>query len=324
MALSGANEQRASQERGRFRMGGLLEARPGRNDTIAAYLFLFPALFFMSVFFLFPMLLSFGLSLFQWRGFAPPQFIGLDNFARMVRFVDGTPWDRGFWLSWGNTFYYMLRIPFTIGAGLVLALLLRDTTMPGATLFRACFFLPATTAVAAIAVIWRWIYQPQYGLLNSALRFVGLAPQRWLGSVALVKPSIILMNIWYNAGLYMMFYIAALQAVTETYYDAADIAGANAWQKFRYITLPSISPTTFFLTVMGVIWALQTFSQVYILTEGGPGGHSASIVYYIYTSAFRDFRMGYASAITVVLFALLLTITLLQWSVRKRWVHQEE
>jgi multiple sugar transport system permease protein len=297
------------------------------NDNVTGYLLLAPSFLFMAVFALTPIVASLFLGFFKWPVFAPPRFIGLGNFTRMFGFVaeEGATRanDPKFWQSLVNNAVFLIQIPVHMAWSLGLALLINRRTAV-TYIYRSIFFLPVVSAMVAVAVIWRWIYQPSFGLMNTFLRFLGVEGPDWLGNIRWAKPSVMLMNLWKNGGYQMLIYLAALQGVPDSFYEAADIEGASGWQKFWRITFPMISATNFFLLVMGVIWSLQMFPQIFVLTKGGPAGYTTTMVYYIYLKAFEDFQMGYSSAMAMILFLIIISFTLLQWNLRKKWVHGEE
>ena len=305
-----------------------LEFKPG-YDNVAAFVFLAPSLVLLIIFALVPMLGSLVLGFFEWRIFEDPDWVGIENFVDIFRFREigdglGTePNDPRFYRAFGNNLFYLLQLPFHLALSLSLAMFI-NRHGPVSYLFRSIYFVPVVTSMVAAAVVFRWVYQPSFGLLNSFLRTLGVQGPNWLGDPDIAKVSVIGMNLWKRAGYQMLIYLAALQGVPEEYYESARIAGAGAWRQFWNITLPLIAPTTFFLLTMGVIWNLQMFPQIYVLTEGGPAGATSSMVFYIFQKAFEDFRMGYASALSLILFLMILTITVIQWRLRKRWVFGEE
>jgi ABC-type sugar transport system permease subunit len=185
-------------------------------------------------------------------------------------------------------------------------------------------YLPSVSSTIAVGIVWIWLLDPQFGVVNYALRSIGLAsPPNWLGSVLWAKPALILMHIWQYAGYYMIIFLAGLQGVPEQLYEAAVLDGASSWQKFWRITLPLLSPTTFFVIVMKMIGVFNIFEQPFIMTGGGPSGSTETIVYYIYSNAFEWFNMGYASAVAWVLFILVFGVTLIQFKYQGRWVNYE-
>lgn len=307
-------------------MRKLFSYKPGA-DNLTGYTLIAPALVFMAVFALLPILASFILGFFRWPVFAAPKWIGFGNFIRMFTFLSEegqtVPKDHRFWMALTNSAFFMIQIPIQLIWSLSLAMLINNRDR-FTYLYRTVFFLPVISSMVAVAVIWRWIYHPSFGLLNNFLARVGIKGPDWLGNIRYAKPAVILMNLWKSGGYQMLIYLAALQGVPESYYEAAEMEGANAPQKFWHITLPLISPTNFFLLVMGVIWTLQMFPQMFVLTKGGPAGYTTTMVYYLYLKAFEDFYMGYASAVAMVLFAIIMAFTLVQWKLRQRWVYGEK
>ncbi len=189
-----------------------------------------------------------------------------------------------------------------------------NNKVKGIVFFRTIYFLPVISSMVAVALLWRWIYNPDFGLLNSFLRMLGIKnPPQWLSSTVWAKPAIMIMWIWKGAGYNMLLYLAALQGIPYQLYEASSIDGANGWQKFWHITFPMLSPTNFFIVIMGIIGGFQAFGEIYVMTGGGPAGSTTTIVYYIYNNAFQWFKMGYASAIAWFLFLIILIATLLQW-----------
>ena len=282
-----------------------------------AYLFLLPNLLLFALFTVYPVFASFFYSLNKWTLHSPMQFLGLANYRALID-------DPIFLKVLGNTLYYTAGIiPFQTALGLLIALGLnqRIRFMTG---YRALYFVPVVTSMVAVSIVWQWMYQPQYGVINSLLRIVGIEGPNWLFSKGWAMPSVIAMSIWKNVGYSVVLYLAALQSVPESFYESAMIDGANSWDKFWHITLPIISPTTFFIIVLSVIGSFQAFDQIYVLTQGGPARATSVIVHYLYENGFQWFNMGYAAAIAYVLFALLFILTIIQWTYRARWVYGEE
>jgi multiple sugar transport system permease protein len=282
-----------------------------------AYLFLLPNLVLFLVFTIYPVIASFFYSLNQWNIHNPMKFIGLQNYATL--FSDAT-----FKKVLGNTFYYTAGIiPFQTALGLLIAIGLNQK-IRFTTVYRSMFFVPVVTSSIAVSMVWQWMYQPEWGVFNSLLKQIGIQGPNWLFSTTWAMPSVILLSIWKNVGYSVVLYLAALQGVPESLHESAMIDGANAWQRFWRITLPMISPTTFFIIVLSVIGSFQSFDQIYVLTQGGPARATSVISHYLYQTGFQYFEMGYAAAIAYVLFAMLLVATVIQWYYRRRWVFGEE
>lgn len=289
-----------------------------RKNTIDAWLFLLPNFIGFLVFTVFAIGFSLWISMHRWDLFSSPTFIGLGNFVRLL--TD----DRDFKRALLNTLYFAVGIvPLGTAASLCLALLV-NRGLKGMTFFRTVMYLPSVSSTIAVGIVWIWLLDPQFGVVNYALRSIGLAsPPNWLGSVLWAKPALILMHIWQYAGYYMIIFLAGLQGVPEQLYEAAVLDGASSWQKFWRITLPLLSPTTFFVIVMKMIGVFNIFEQPFIMTGGGPSGSTETIVYYIYSNAFQWFNMGYASAVAWVLFILVFGVTLIQFKYQGRWVNYE-
>lgn len=303
-------------------------------ETRVALIFLLPHIIGFLVFTLFPSFFSLLLSTFSWDIMTPLMFVGLQNFVRLFS-------DPLFYKVLRNTaFFVLISVPLGMIFSLILALLV-NVKLKYIVFFRTAFFMPKITSMVAVALVWTWIFNPDFGWLNSILDqlrlldpinsllgSIGLPPLRWLTSPIWAMPAIIIVSVWKNLGYSMIMYLAGLQGISDMYYEAAEIDGASWWQKFRYVTLPMLSPTTFFVLVMSIIGSFQVFEQVFIMTRGGqgisPGGpldSTNTIVLYIYTHAFTYFQMGYASAVAWILFIIIFTFTLLQWRFQKKWVH---
>jgi len=276
-----------------------------RRRDLAAYLFLLPGLIHFIVFVLFAVLASLGLSFTRWDLLSRPVFIGVQNFVDMVH-------DDLFWNALRVTFLYVL---LSLPAGVVLALglaLAMNQKLRGISFFRACYFIPVVSSMVAVAMVWRWIYQPDFGLLNYLFSLVGITGPDWLGDDRLTMPSLAVLSIWKGLGFNMVLFLAGLQGIPRSLYEAAAIDGAGRWAQFRHVTWPLLTPTTFFVVVLGIIGSFQAFDQVVLMTNGGPGDASRVYTFYLYTKAFRDHAMGYAAALAWVLFAIIAAVTYVQ------------
>ncbi len=289
-----------------------------RRETLAALAFLLPNAVGFLLFTAWPVVASLLLSLTSWDLLTPPRWVGLDNFVELLGF-HGSPegWranDPDFWKYLGNTVFLMLVIPVNMAGALALAIVL-NRRMRFTYFYRLVFFLPSILSGVAIFYLWRWMYNPDFGLINAALAAIGIEGPRWLTDPLWAKPALMLMSVWLGVGGgSMILYLAALQGVSTELYEAAEIDGANAWQKFLAVTWPAVMPVTFFILTMGLIAGFQSgFDMAYIMTGGGPFGSTTTIGYYIYTKAYVLFEMGYASAIAYVLFLIVLGVTLLNW-----------
>lgn len=289
----------------------------GQRRQMWAYVFLLvPLLFFIAIRFA-PTLFAMSVSLFRWDILSPNKpWVGLQNYETLYA-------DPVFWKSLTNTLLYVaLSIPAQLVIGLAFALLLQAATR-WRGFFRALYFIPFVTSTVAISWVWRWIYQPTFGPLNKLLALVGLPDQKYLASPDQALPSIVVVLVWQALGFYVIIFIAGLEGIPVDFYEAAKIDGARAWDLFRHITLPLLNPTIVFLTVIGTINGIQVFTQVLNMSfqgMGGPLDSTKSLVLFIYNQAFQSFKMGYASAGTVVLFAIILVITLVQLRVTTRRV----
>jgi multiple sugar transport system permease protein len=279
-----------------------------------AYLFYSPFLVLFATFTLYAVVVSLWLSFHQWNLLEPEKpYVGLANYRELAH-------DTAFWAAIGHTVYFTLAsvIP-AMAIGLGLALLL-NTQIRALGLFRAAYFLPAVTPLVIAAIIWKWVYNADYGLANYYLLRLGVIdqPVQWLSDKHLAMPAVIVMGIWISVGFNMVVYLAGLQAIPAEFYEAAEVDGAGAWQRFRRITFPLVAPTTFFLLVVQTIWGMQAFDQIFVMTSGGPpgpGGATTTVVYYLWQQGFRFFRMGYAAALAYTLFVLLFVVSLIQF----RW-----
>lgn len=284
-----------------------------RGPAAAGYLYIGPVLLWFIVFNVFPMVVGLALSLTNWNILNPPRFIGLTNFVALVS-------DSLFWQSMGNTLYFAIA---TVGLGTALSLglaLALNQKLRFVSLYRTIFFLPAVTALIAVAMVWRWLYDNEYGWINWALSLVSIPPLNWLGDPLLAMPAVILMSVWRSAGFNTIIFLAGLQGIPSEYHEAASIDGAGRWQRFLHITLPLISPTTFFVAVNSLIAAWQVFDQVWAMTQGNPEHSTTTIVFLIYANGFEWGKTGYASAMAYALFLVIMLFTWVQFKLQKRWV----
>ena len=275
--------------------------------------FVLPSLVGLIVFSVVPILSSFGLTFYEWDLLTPPRFIGLGNFQRLVD-------DRNFWAALGHTLYFIAGyIPLVMVTALGVAMVLNQK-LKGVVFFRAAFFTPVVSAWVAVALLWKWIFNPKFGLVNYLLGLVGIHGPAWLFDPSWAMPAIIMTSVWKDIGFVMVMFLAGLQGVPVEYQDAAAIDGASDWQRFRTITLPLLSPTSFFALIISLINSFQVFDQVWIMTGGGPAGATNVLVAQIVKNAFEYSRMGYAAALSWVLFLLVFAATVFQTRLQKQWV----
>jgi multiple sugar transport system permease protein len=312
-----AERQRATVAR---RRGGW---RPDRQ--MEAYLFLLPSLAGFLVFIAIPVVAALAMSFVDWNLLRPPTFVGVRNYVELLTR------DRVFGKAFWNTIYFTLTIvPLQLVFGLALALALNQP-LRGIKVYRLVYFMPVVSSIVAAALVFQFMFNRDFGLVSVLIwklaEATGLpiSPPDWLNSTFWAKPAIVILTLWKNVGFTMVIYLAGLQAVPEELYDAAKVDGANAWQRFRAITLPLISPTTFFLLVIQMIGAFQLFSEPYVMSrgQGGPAQATLTLVFYIYQNAFQFGRMGKAAAIAWVLFAFIFVCTLIQNRLQRRWVYYE-
>lgn len=286
-----------------------------RKEALWGYLFVAPPLLGFLIFGFVPIVMSLALSFTRWDMFRPPKFAGLDNFARVAS-------DPIVGQSIVNTLVFFLGVPIGIALSLWLAMGL-NRKIRGVNFYRAIYYLPSVSSIVAVALLWQWIFNPEKGLLNMYLLDIGLRGPEWLQNPLWVKPALILMGVWGGLGPNMILYLAGLQGVPQSLYEAAAIDGARPWQQFTFVTWPMLTPTTFFISVMSVIGALQYFGQIYIMTQGGPEHASTTYMYYLWLQAFNYYRMGYASALAWVLGLVIIGITIVQFRLARRWVYYE-
>lgn len=303
-------------------LGPEFASQSRRREVRAAFFFLLPNVLGFLIFTIGPLFSSLGFSLLEWNLLKPPVFLGLENYLDLLK-------DKEFGRSLRATFYYLAgSVPLGLGISLALALALNQH-IKGIRLFRTVYFVPVVSSMVAVALMWRWMYNPTSGVLNHMLnqgfKFLHLpltAPD-WLQSPVWAMPAIIIMSVWKGMGYNMVLFLAGLQGIPRHLYEAAEIDGASHQRQFWSITLPLLTPTTFFVLIISVIGSFQIFEQAYIMTQGGPVRSTVTTVYYIYENGFQWHRMGYASAVAWALFALILAVTLVQWRLQDRWVYYE-
>lgn len=263
-----------------------------------------------------PIMIAFVLSFFEWNGFGSPSYVGLSNFKDVFLDPDTT-------IAIKNTFVYaVIYVPCSIVLALGLALLLNKAW--GKMFYRAVFFMPQIVTSVAIAVVWSWIYQPQFGILNMILNFFGLEGKEWLRNPATAMGAVIVMSIWWGLGYNVVLFLAGLQNVAKDYVDAARIDGANEKDVFLHITVPLISPTTLLVTITTMINAFQVFDQMFLLTSGGPAKKTYTLAIHIYQTAFGRYELGKASAIALIMFVIVVVISVVQFRLSNKWVHYGE
>ena len=277
-----------------------------RKNTLIAWSFIAPNFIGFLIFTLVPVVFSLILAFMKWDSFSTPEFVGLQNFTRMLS-------DDTFWISLKNTFLYTISVvPLTLICSLGLAILLNQK-IKGVKFFRTAFFFPYVTSLVAIAVVWSMLFHPTMGPINQFLRVVIENPPGWLSSSDWALTAIIIVSVWRGMGYYLILYLAGLQGISKALYEAAAMDGANKWKQFSHITVPALRPTTFFVTIMLVINCFKIFDLVQVMTDGGPGRATNVLVYQVYSEAFVKFNFGYASAIAMVLFVIVLVITVIQF-----------
>lgn len=289
-----------------------------RRSLAAAAAFLLPSYLGYLVFVIGPIIAVFLFSFTEYDAFSPPSPIGLDNFATLLQ-------DRRLVTAFGNTLLFAgLSVTLNLGLGLCLALLL-NRRMPRVMkhFFRSVYFFPTLVATVYVTLIWQYLYQRDTGAINYYLGEIGVGPVPWISSAQMSLLSVVLLDVWKNVGFAMLVFLAGLQNIPSDYYEAAEVDGAGRWALFRHITLPLITPTLFFLLVINIISAFQVFDAPTVLTKGGPGDSSMTLVMYIYERGFKAFDFGYASAVSVVLLVVMATFTLVQFRASRSWVHYD-
>lgn len=293
--------------------GGSLQ----RGENLWGIAFVSPMLIGVIVLVLFPILATLVLGFADWnfvQGWDGIQWVGFQNFRQLLE-------DDMFIKSVRNNILFLLTVPVYMMISMTLAILIdRFVYMKG--YFKVAYFMPYISNIVAVAVVWQVLFQPSYGPINEILRTLGMSnPPKWIADPNFALISIMLISIWISIGFNLIIYIAGLQSIPKDLYEAADIDGANGWTKFRRITLPLLSPTSFFLLVTGIISTFKVFDIIAVMTQGGPIGSTTMMVWYLYDTAFVNLKVGYASSIAAVLFGFVMLITLGQWAAQKKWVN---
>ncbi len=288
----------------------------GWRQARVVALFVGPSLLGLALFTLGPLLASLGISFTRWDLLTPPHFVGLDNYATLGRDTDV----RDALLH--TLIFIALYLPTVLVLGLGLALLL-NRPLRGLQLYRTAFFMPVVSSWVAVSLMWKWLLNPAFGLVNYLLGLAHLPQPGWWADPHWALPAVIIASVWKDLGFVMVLLLAGLQNIGRQYYEAAMIDGGGAWARFRHVTLPLLSPATFFVVVISLINSFQVFDQVWVMTDGGPGGASSVLVEEIVRNAFSYARMGYASALSWLLFAIIFAITAIQLLVQRKWVTYE-
>ncbi len=314
-----ASTSGAARVRSRLRRAWAGGADIRRGDGRVALLFLLPDLIGFVLFTLLGVIGTLGISFTHWNLVGPLSWVGLNNYRDLVH-------DPLFWQVMGNTIYYTLGVvPISTALALLIALGL-NRKLPGMAFFRAAYFAPFITTLTAAALLWQWIFDPTRGLIDSMLYMIGVSnPPAWLNSTAWAMPALIIFGVWRQIGFSMVLFLASLQGVPRPLLEAASVDGAGPWRRFLTITLPVISPTTFFVVIITTIGSFQLFDQAFILTNGrfSPDNATNTLVGYLYQKAFVDLNMGAASATAWVLFLVIFAVTIVQLIGQRKWVHYD-
>ncbi|HZG86031.1 sugar ABC transporter permease [Paenibacillus sp.] len=288
-----------------------------RSETIAGFIFVLPMLLGVGVMVLLPICAAAYLSFTEWSmitGLAGVKWIGLENYDKLFQ-------DAKFIKTLGNNAIFLLTVPAYLAISLVLAVLINKFVYMK-DFFKVIYFLPYISSVVAVATVWRVLFHPSMGPVNQFLRSIGVdRPPAWIADPEFALISVMMISVWISIGYNMIVYMAGLQSIPRDLYEAAEIDGANGLVRFFRITLPMLSPTTFFLMITGIIYTFKVFDLIAVLTQGGPAGSTNVIVYYMYDTAFLNLKIGYASAQAMILFLCVMAITFLQWIGQRKWVN---
>jgi multiple sugar transport system permease protein len=289
-----------------------------KKEELFAWLFISPLVLGIIIFQVYPTIFSLVISFTQWNLLTPAKFVGFRNFIELFTA------DRVFFKAMSNTILYGLG---TVIPGIILAIVfasMLNQNIRGRTIYRALYFIPVIAPTVAIALLWQWIYEANFGVLNSVLRMIGIQGPSWLGSTHWALISIIIIAIWGGLGLNIVIFLSGMQGISKDYYEAAEIDGANPLQKMFYITLPLLSPITFFVLVTSVIGCFTVFDIPFVMTLGGPANATMMIVMYLYINAWRIQKMGIAAAISYIIFIVIVLLTIFNFRLSRRWVFYEE
>lgn len=267
------------------------------KKALVAHLFVLPAVIFFLVWYIYPIFYGIWISFQDWNIVTPPTWAGLKNYATLLK-------DEDFFASLGRTGYYMLSMPISVILSLILALIM-NSKLPLRGFFRTVYFMPVVTSGLATSLIWKWVYDPHFGLLQAITRPLGLGSIPWLTSTTWAMPAIMIYGVWGGLGYVMVLFLAGLQGIPQEYYGAASIDGASPWQQFRYITMPLLRPVLLFILITQTIASAQVFTPAYAMTRGGPVSATRVVSLLIYQTGFEYLKMGYASAMAVVMFAIM-------------------
>ena len=296
----------------------MIQQRGTIQRFLWVFFFLLPSLAGLLIFLIIPMLASLVLTFYEWDPLLPTHFtfLGFDNYMTLAK-------DRDFWAALLHTLSFIVGyIPLVMVTGLGVAVLMNQK-LTGRTFFRGAFFMPVISAWVAVALMWTWIFNPKFGIINYLLGLIGIIGPAWLYDPHWAMPAIILTSVWKDTGFIMVLFLSSLQSIPQEYYEAAALDGANGWAKFRYITLPLLSPAVFFTLIISLINSFQVFDQVWIMTQGGPAGSTSVLVEQIVNNSFRYGRMGYAATLSWVLFLIVFAVTIFQTRMQKNWVAYE-
>jgi multiple sugar transport system permease protein len=301
----------------RGRGGAPARRGPRAGEERWAFLFIAPMVLGLAALSAGPILATFGISLTQWDLLRAPEYVGLDNYARLLG-------DRRFQMALRNTtFYTVVSVPLGMALSLGFALAL-NRAIRGISWIRTMYFLPLVTSAIAVGLVWAWIYSPTSGLLNQFLGLLGVPAQKWITDPFWAMPSIIAMSVWQGLPANTIIFLAGLQAIPGDYYDAASVDGAGRRIRFRHVTLPLLTPSLFFTGILSLIGAFQVFDQVFVLSHPGkPTTATITMVYFIYENGFRNFKMGYASAASWILFLIVAALMFVYFRSQQRWVHYQ-
>lgn len=282
------------------------------RGVLVGWSFILPNFLGFALFTLVPMVAALALAFLKWDSYNTPEWVGLDNFRRLLR-------DENFFVALRNTLYYAAgHIPLTLAAALGLAIAL-DRKLRGVHFFRTAAFFPYITSLVAVAVVWNMLFNPTAGPVNQVLHALGVDdPPRWVASTDWSMPAVIVTSVWRDMGYYMVLFLAGLQTIPKEYYEAARVDGANSWHRFRRITLPCLRPTTFFVVVMLTIQSFKVLDLIVVMTDGGPGRSTLVLAQLVYREGITEGRFGYSSAIALVLFVIVLIVTVVQFRLNER------